>query len=137
MDFSVFGNISETERKVLEEIVENNRKFYNSLNFSNMPLVDIALVNSNGLEEVLSFFTVPIDVNGTFYNFTFRKSTEQNCWFVKVEYGDEVYNGTVHYNCVLNWGGSSAFVFLNSNEGVNFNDITNTLKYTNIVVMVK
>ena len=137
MDFSVFGNISETERKVLEEIVENNRKFYNSVNFSNMPLVDIASVNSNGFEEVLSFFTVPIDVNGTSYNFTFRKSTEQNCWFVKVEYGDEVYNGTVHYNCVLNWGGSSAFVFLNSNEGVNFNDITNTLKYTNIVVMVK
>ena len=137
MDFSVFGNISETERKALEEIVENNRKFYNSVNFSNMPLVDIASVNSNGLEEVLSFFTVPIDVNGTSYNFTFRKSTEQNCWFVKVEYGDEVYNGTVHYNCVLNWGGSSTFAFLNSNEGVNFNDITNTLKYTNIVVMVK
>ena len=102
-----------------------------------MPLVDIASVNSNGLEEILSFFTVPIDVNGTSYNFTFRKSTEQNCWFVKVEYGNEVYNGTVHYNCVLNWGGSSAFAFLNSNEGVNFNDITNTLKYTNIVVMVK
>ena len=137
MDFSVFGNISETERKVLEEIVENNRKFYNSVNFSNMSLVDIASVNSNGLEEVLSFFTVPIDVNGTSYNFTFRKSTEQSCWFVKVEYGNEVYNGTVHYNCVLNWGSSSAFAFLNSNEGVNFNDITNTLKYTNIVVMVK
>ena len=136
MDFSVFGNISETERKVLEEIVENNRKFYNSVNFSNMPLVDIASVNSNGFEEILSFFTVPIDVNGTSYNFTFRKSTEQNCWFVKVEYGDEVYNGTFHYNCLLLWGGSSAFAFLNSNEGVNFNDITNTLKYTNIVVMV-
>ena len=69
--------------------------------------------------------------------FTFRKSTEQNCWFVKVEYGEEEYNGIVHYNCVLNWGGSSAFAFLNSNEGVDFNDITNTLKYTNIVVMVK
>lgn len=137
MDFSVFGNISETERKVLKEIVENNRKFYNSVNFSNMPLVDIESVNSNGLEEILSFFTVPIDVNGTSYNFTFRKSTEQSCWFVKVEYGNEVYNGTVHYNCVLNWGGSSAFAFLNSNDGVNFNDITNTLKYTNIVVMVK
>ena len=137
MDFSVFGNISETERKVLKEIVDNNRKFYNYVNFSNMPLVDIASVNSNGLEDVLSFFTVPIDVNGKDYNFTFRKSTEQNCWFVKIEYGDEVYNGTVHYNCVLNWGGSSAFTFLNSNEGVNFNDITNTLKYTNIVVMVK
>ena len=137
MDFSVFGNISETERKVLEEIVDNNRKFYGSINFSNMPLVDIATVNSNGLEVISSFFTVPIDVNGTSYNFTFRKSTEQNCWFVKVEYGDEVYNGTVHYNCVLNWGGSSAFSFLNSNDGVNFNDITNTLKYTNIVVMVK
>ena len=137
MDFSIFGNISARERKTLEEIVENNRKFYGSINFSNMPLVDIATVNSNGLEVISSFFTVPIDVNGTSYNFTFRKSTEQNCWFVKVEYGNEVYNGTVHYNCVLNWGGSSAFTFLNSNEGVNFNDITNTLKYTNIVVMVK
>ena len=50
---------------------------------------------------------------------------------------EEEYNGIVHYNCVLNWGGSSAFAFLNSNEGVDFNDITNTLKYTNIVVMVK
>lgn len=137
MDFSIFGNISAKERKTLEEIVENNRKFYGSINFSNMPLVDIATVNSNGLEVISSFFTVPIDVNGTSYNFTFRKSTEQNCWFVKVEYGDEVYNGIVHYNCVLNWGGSSAFSFLNSNDGVNFNDITNTLKYTNIVVMVK
>ena len=137
MDFSIFGNISARERKTLEEIVENNRKFYGSINFSNMPLVDIATVNSNGLEVISSFFTVPIDVNGTSYNFTFRKSTEQNCWFVKVEYGDEVYNGTVHYNCVLNWGCSSAFAFLNSNKGVNFNDITNTLKYTNIVVMVK
>ena len=137
MDFSVFGNISERERKALEEIVENNRNFYSSVNFSNMPLVDIASVNSNGLEVVSSFFTVPIDVNGTSYNFTFRKSTEQNCWFVKIEYGDEVYNGIVHYNCVLNRGGSSAFAFLNSNEGVDFNDITNTLKYTNIVVMVK
>ena len=137
MDFSIFGNISARERKTLEEIVENNRKFYGSINFSNMPLVDIATVNSNGLEVISSFFTVPIDVNGTSYNFTFRKSTEQNCWFVKVEYGNEVYNGTVHYNCVLNWGGSSDFAFLNSNEGVNFNDITNTLKYTNIVVMVK
>ena len=137
MDFSIFGNISARERKTLEEIVENNRKFYGSINFSNMPLVDIASVNSNGLEVISSFFTVPIDVNGTSYNFTFRKSTEQNCWFVKVEYGDEVYNGTVHYNCVLNWDSSSTFAFLNSNEGVNFNDITNTLKYTNIVVMVK
>ena len=137
MDFSIFGNISARERKTLEEIVENNRKFYGSINFSNMPLVDIATVNSNGLEVISSFFTVPIDVNRTSYNFTFRKSTEQNCWFVKVEYGNEVYNGTVHYNCVLNWGGSSVFAFLNSNEGVNFNDITNTLKYTNIVVMVK
>lgn len=137
MDFSVFGNISSRERKALEEIVENNRNFYGSVNFSNMPLVDIASINSMGLEVVSSFFTVPIDANGTTYNFTFRKSTEQDCWFVKVEYGDEVYNGTVHYNCVLNWGGSSAFAFLNSNEGVDFNDITNTLKYTNIVVMVK
>ena len=137
MDFSVFGNISERERKALEEIVENNRNFYRSVNFSNMPLVDIATVDSNGLEAVSSFFTVPIDANGTSYNFTFRKSTEQNCWFVKVEYGEEVYNGVVHYNCVLNWCGTSAFVFLNSNEGVDFNDITNTLKYTNIVVMVK
>lgn len=137
MDFSIFGNISARERKTLEEIVENNRKFYGSINFSNMPLVDIATVNSNGLEVISSFFTVPIDVNGTSYNFTFRKSTEQSCWFVKVEYGEEVYNGIVHYNCVLNWGGASAFAFLNSNDGVNFNDITNTLKYTNIVVMVK
>lgn len=137
MDFSVFGNISARERKALEEIVKNNRNFYGSVNFSNMPLVDIATVNSNGLEVISSFFTVPIDVNGTSYNFTFRKSTEQSCWFVKVEYGNEVYNGIVHYNCVLNCGGSSAFAFLNSNEGVNFNDITNTLKYTNIVVMVK
>lgn len=137
MDFSVFGNISARERKALEEIVKNNRNFYGSVNFSNMPLVDIATVNSNGLEVISSFFTVPIDVNGTSYNFTFRKSTEQSCWFVKVEYGNEVYNGIVHYNCVLNWGGPSAFAFLNSNEGVNFNDITNTLKYTNIVVMVK
>ena len=137
MDFSIFGNISARERKTLEEIVENNRKFYGSINFSNMPLVDIATVNSNGLEVISSFFTVPIDVNGTSYNFTFRKSTEQSCWFVKVEFGEEEYNGIVHYNCVLNWGGSSAFSFLNSNDGVNFNDITNTLKYTNIVVMVK
>lgn len=137
MDFSVFGNISARERKALEEIVEYNRNFYGSINFSNMPLVDIASVNSNGLEVVSSFFTVPIDAGGTSYNFTFKKSTEQNRWFVKVEYGDEVYNGTVHYNCVLNWGGPSAFALLNSNEGIDFNDITNTLKYTNIVVMVK
>lgn len=137
MDFSVFGNISTRERKTLEEIVANNRNFYSSINFSNMPLVDIATVNSNGLEVVSSFFAVPIDVNGTSYNFTFRKSTEQNCWFVKVEYGDEVYCGVVHYNCMLNCNSTSAFIFLNSNEGVDFNDITNTLKYTNIVVMVK
>ena len=137
MDFSVFGNISERERRALEEIVENNKNFYGSVNFSNMPLVNIASVNSNGLEVVSSFFTVPIDADGMSYNFTFRKSTEQNCWFVKVEYGEEVYNGIVHYNCILNWGGRSAFAFLNSNEGVDFNDITNTLKYTNIVVMVK
>lgn len=137
MDFSTFGNISERERKTLEEIVAGNRNFYDSINFSNMPLVDSATVNSNGLEIISSFFTVPIDANKTSYNFTFRKSTEQNCWFVKVEYGDEVYNGIVHYNCVLNWGGTSAFAFLNSNEGANFNDITNTLKYTNIVILVK
>ena len=137
MDFSVFGNISERERKALEETVGNNKNLYSSVNFSNMPLVDIASVNSNGLEVVSSFFTVPIYANGMSYNFTFKKSTEQNCWFVKVEYGEEEYNGIVHYNCVLNWGGPSAFAFLNSNEGVDFNDITNTLKYTNIVVMVK
>lgn len=137
MDFSVFGNISARETKALEEIVGNNRNFYGSVNFSNMPLVDIASVNSNGLEVVSSFFTVPIAANGMTYNFTFKKSTEQNCWFVKVEYGEEVYNGIVHYNCVLNCGGLSAFAFLNSNKGVDFNDITNTLKYTNIVVMVK
>lgn len=137
MDFSMFGNISTREKDTLEEIVGNNKNFYNSVNFSNMPLIDIASINSNGLEIVSSFFTVPIDVDGTSYNLTFRKSTEQKCWFVKVEYGDEVYCGIVHYNCVLNWGGTSAFVFLNSNEGVDFNDITNTLKYTNIVVMVK
>ena len=71
------------KEKALEEIVENNRNFYGSVNFSNMPLVDIASVNSNGLEVVSSFFTVPIDANGMSYNFTFRKSTEQNCWFVK------------------------------------------------------
>ena len=137
MDFSLFGNISARERKTLEEIVENNRNFYGSINFSNMPLVDIASVNSNGLEVVSSFFIFLIDANGMSYNFTFKKSTEQNCWFVKVEYGEEEYNGIVHYNCVLNWGGPSAFAFLNSNEGIDFNDITNTLKYTNIVIMVK
>ena len=31
MDFSVFGNISERERKALEEIVENNRKDWDLL----------------------------------------------------------------------------------------------------------
>lgn len=137
MDFSAFGNISTRERKALEEIVGNNENFYSSVNFSNMPLIGIATVNTAGLEVVSSFFTVPIEANGTTYNFTFRKSTEQNCWFVKVEYGNEVYCGIVHYNCVIGWGGPSAFVFLNSNEGVDFNDITNTLKYTNIVIMVK
>lgn len=137
MDFSAFGNISTREKRALEEIVGNNRNFYSSVNFSNMPLVDIATVNSNGLEVISSFFSVPIEANGTTYTFTFRKSTEQKCWFVKVEYGNEVYCGTVHFNCVLSWNGPSAFVFLNSNEGVDFNDITNTLKYTNIVVMVK
>lgn len=137
MDFSVFGNISTRETNALEEIVKNNGNFYSSVNFSNMPLVDMATVNPNGLEVVSSFFSVPIEANGTTYNFTFKKSTEQKCWFVKVEYGDEVYCGIVHYNCVLSWGGPSAFVLLNSNEGIDFNDITNTLKYTNIVVMVK
>ena len=61
MDFSVFGSISTRERKALEEIVENNRNFYGSVNFTNMPLVDIATVNSNGIEVISSFFTVPID----------------------------------------------------------------------------
>ena len=41
MDFSTFGNISAREIKVLEEIVDNNRKFYSYVNISNMPLVDI------------------------------------------------------------------------------------------------
>ena len=90
------------------------------------------MVNANGLADF---------VNGNFYNIATTKNGNEE--FDVVRFNEQIYigllddNGIVHYNCVLNWGGPSAFAFLNSNEGVDFNDITNTLKYTNIVGMVK
>lgn len=137
MDMSQFSSYSDTEQKTIKQIADNNNNFYSALGITDLPFIEMEVLTEDNTTSIKPFVSVGITFNDNSYEVTLRKSNEQKCWFITVSNGTESYAGIVHYNNVLNWNGLFAFVILNSNEGKDFDDITNTIQYSNFMILEK
>lgn len=137
MDTSQFSSYSETEQKAIVQIAENNNNFYNQFGIADLPFIEMEVHTEDNIIAIKPFVSVGISLNDSSYEVTLRKSSEQKCWFFSVSNGTEIYNGIVHYNTILNWDGMFAVAILNSNEGKSFEDITNTIQYSNFMILEK
>ena len=137
MDYTQFDSYSETEQKAIKQIVEGNKNFYTSFGISDLPFIEMEVLTEDNTTAIKPFVIAYVTFNDTTYTITLRKSTEQKCWFIIVDNGIDSYSGIVHYNSVLSWNNLFAFVILNSNEGNNFDDITNTIQYSNFMILEK
>ena len=137
MDYTQFNSYSETEQKAIKQVVEGNKNFYTSFGISDLPFVEMEVLTEDNITAIKPFVIAYVTFNDTTYTITLRKSTEQKCWFIIVDNGVDSYSGIVNYNSVLSWNRLFAFVILNSNEGNNFDDITNTIQYSNFMILEK
>lgn len=137
MDMSQFSSYSKTEQNTIKQVIENNKNFYTSFGITDLPFIEMEVITEDNVTSIKPYVSAGITFNDNSYEVILRKSNEQKCWFVIISNGTESYAGIVHYNSVLNWNGLFAVVFLNSNNGDNFNDITNTIQYSNLMILEK
>lgn len=126
---------SEIQQKVIAEIVAIDKGLHTTYLISDLPLYAMFELLDNGETTVKKDVSCSLSTGGSDYTLRLWFSTEQNCWFYTLSYLGEEINGIVHYNTVLNAMGEIAFAILNDNTSDT--DLSNSLPYSNILVLRK
>lgn len=129
------SDYSDTQQKVIKEILTNDKGFHNTYLIADVPLFPMLEELDNGELTVKKDVACTLSTGGSNYTLRIWYSVEQSCWFYSLKNLGEEINGVVHYNTVLNAMGELSFAFLNDN--VNDKDLNNSLPYSNILVMRK
>jgi len=127
-------SLSDVEINALEQIM-NESNFYNSITVAESPFSSIAVFDDNDVMQVKPFAEVDITYGEENVNVVLSRSSQEKCWFIKITYNENVYNGIVHYNNIINVNNRKAFMILNKNCGDNFDEIDATLAYSNFAII--
>ena len=127
-------SLSDVELNALEQIM-NESNFYNSITVAESPFSSIAVFDDNDVMQVKPFAEVDITYGEENVNVVLSRSSQEKCWFIKITYNENVYNGIVHYNNIINVNNRKAFMVLNKNCGDNFDEIDATLAYSNFAII--
>ena len=127
-------SLSDVEINALEQIM-NESNFYNSITVAESPFSSIAVFDDNDVMQVKPFAEVDITYGEENVNVVLSRSSQEKCWFIKITYNENVYNGIVHYNNIINVNNRKAFMVLNKNCGDNFDEIDATLAYSNFAII--
>ena len=127
-------SLSDVELNALEQIM-NESNFYNLITVAESPFSSIAVFDDNDVMQVKPFAEVDITYGEENVNVVLSRSSQEKCWFIKITYNENVYNGIVHYNNIINVNNRKAFMVLNKNCGDNFDEIDATLAYSNFAII--
>lgn len=126
---------SDIQQKAIQEIVNLDNGFHTSYMIADLPLYAMLEELDNGQYSVKEDVTCSMSTGGSTYNLNIWYSQSQKCWFYLLSYLGEEIRGIVHYNTVLNAKGELSFAILNDNT--DDRDMSNSLPYSNILVMRK
>jgi hypothetical protein len=127
-------SLSDVEINALEQIMKESN-FYNSITVAESPFSNIAVFDDNDVMQVKPFAEVDITYGEENVNVVLSRSSQEKCWFIKIIDNENVYNGIVHYNNIINVNNRKAFMVLNKNCGDNFDEIDATLAYSNFAII--
>ena len=127
-------SLSDVEINALEQIM-NESNFYNSITVAESPFSSIAVFDDNDVMQVKPFAEVDITYGEENVNVVLSRSSQEKCWLIKITDNENVYNGIVHYNNIINVNNRKAFMVLNKNCGDNFDEIDATLAYSNFAII--
>lgn len=127
-------SLSDVEINALEQIMKESN-FYNSITVAESPFSSIAVFDENDVMKVKPFAEVDITYGEENVNVVLSRSSQEKCWFIKITDNENVYNGIVHYNNIINVNNRRAFMVLNKNCGDNFEEIDATLAYSNFAII--
>ena len=127
-------SLSDVEINALEQII-NESNFYNSITVAESPFSSIAVFDDNDVMQVKPFAEVDITYGEENVNVVLSRSSQEKCWFIKITDNENVSNGIVHYNNIINVNNRKAFMVLNKNCGDNFDEIDATLAYSNFAII--
>lgn len=137
MDRNDLTDFSDYQKDIIMNIIKGDRSFHTEAMFSILPFEQIAEQSEDGIIVIRDNVFVILYTNGENITVTLRFSKEQNCWFFKCEFGGEEYNGIIHLNTVCNPKGVYSFCFLSDNASDTTEDITQSLRFCNFMVLRK
>lgn len=126
---------SESQQKVIKEIVSNDKGFHTSYMIADLPFYGMLEETENGQYAIKKNVISSLGTSGSDYTLNLWYSVEQKCWFYNLSSLSGDVSGIVHYNTVFNAMGELAFAILNDN--ITDTELTNSLPYSNVLVMRK
>ena len=126
---------SESQQKVIKEIISNDKGFHTSYMIADLPFYGMLEETENGQYAIKKNVMSSLGTSGSDYTLNLWYSVEQKCWFYNLSSLNGDVSGIVHYNTVFNAMGELAFAILNDN--ITDTELTNSLPYSNVLVMRK
>lgn len=126
---------SESQQKVIKEIISNDKGFHTSYMIADLPFYGMLEETENGQYAIKKNVMSSLGTSGSDYTLNLWYSVEQKCWFYNLSSLSGDVSGIVHYNTVFNAMGELAFAILNDN--ITDTELTNSLPYSNVLVMRK
>lgn len=128
---------SNIQSETMQDIVNNDNGFHNTFMVADNPLYEMLQENEKGLTFTQGSATVSLTFGSSALTLNVRHSNEQKCWFFSVSFGNDKYNGIVHFNTIYNPKGKMSFAFLSDSNSDDIESVTRLLPYINFFVMRK
>lgn len=131
------SNYSATQQEVIKKIVENDNGFHSSIMISDIPLIDIISYADNDMQNIARNASVNLSSFGKNYTLTVNYSEMQKCWFFVLSYAENEVRGIIHFNTLYQEKAPVSFAFINDTSSDEINSISQSLAYSNILIMEK
>lgn len=128
---------SDTQKQIIETIVERDNKFHKNVFVSDAPFSGIFQDNDDGTTTVSG--SILAEVSNSDINISIRiwRSEESKLWFFYVQTGNDEIRGILHFNTIYNARGEISFAFLSDSNSDDFDGINTALGYSNFLLMRK
>ena len=131
------ADYSNTQAKVIREVVANDRGFHSSYYIADEPFYGMLNETEDGVLFTSPNCEASLTMSSTEYSLSVTRSDELKCWFFAFSYGEEETRGIIHFNTIYNAKGMTAIAFLNDSEEGDFDSINRNLPYSNILLLRK
>lgn len=104
---------------------------------SDIPLIDIISYADNDMQNIARNASVNLSSFGKNYTLTVNYSEQQKCWFFTLSYAEDEVRGIIHFNTLYRAKAPVSFAFINDTSSDEINSISQSLAYSNILIMEK